>query len=86
MDNFHIQTQQYANKLLEKVNNTKEEMIFKLNSKIFQQEKQITSLEQDIASLTTSLQDKDKQITKLRKDKDVLYNIIHKKGYLKNLR
>ena len=76
-----IQTQQYANKLLEKVNNTKEEMILKLKSKIFQQEKQITSLEQDIASLTTSLQDKDKQITKLRKDKDVLYNIIHKKGY-----
>jgi chromosome segregation ATPase len=76
-----IQTQQYANKLLEKVNNTKEEMILKLSSKIFQQEKQITLLEQDIASLTTSLQDKDKQITKLRKDKDVLYNIIHKKGY-----
>ena len=76
-----IQTQQYANKLLEKVNNTKEEMILKLNSKIFQQEKQITLLEQDIASLTTSLQDKDKQIVKLRKDKDVLYNIIHKKGY-----
>lgn len=76
-----IQTQQYANKLLEKVNNTKEEMILKLNSKIFQQEKQITSLEQDIASLTTSIEDKDKQIAKLRKDKDVLYNIIHKKGY-----
>ena len=76
-----IQAQQYANKLLEKVNNSKEEMILKLNSKVFQQEKQIASLEQDIASLTSSLQDKDKQITKLQKDKDVLYNIIHKKGY-----
>ena len=76
-----IQSQQYANKLLEKVNNNKEEMILKLNSKIFQQEKQIASLEQDIASLTASLQDKEKQITKLQKDKDVLYNIIHKKGY-----